>query len=940
MKSFLKIALLSIVLFPFGLLAQHHSALSIEVNSDDNTLTVFQELTFNNQSDDAITTIILNDWINAYSDKQSLLGERFSDEFVRNFHLAPDKDRGGTQYITMIDENGQALQWNRVANQVDLIELHLDNPILAGQKKVLRFSYVVKVPSDAFTKYGHDGKGKMNLLNWYLAPARYENHDFVKYSNANLDDIANALSDYDLKVSVIGNFDVNSDLDDLAKEKKDNKTVYSFSGKNRVDFSLFVDPKPEFESYKNSLVEVVTNLKDNKLDGIQKAIIIDRVVKFVNEYIGEFPYQKISISQTDYERNPFYGLNQLPSFISPFQNDFLYELKFLKTYTNNYLKSSLHLDSRKDNWIYDAIQMFVMMKYIDEQQPDAKMMGSLSKWKILKSYHLINLEFNEQYSYYYMLMARKNLDQPLGDSKETLIRFNEKIASKYRAGLSLKYLDNFLNDSIVPKTIREFQAMNNGKETTRADFENLLQSKTPKNIDWFFNTIIDSREIVDYKFGAVSKTDDSITFNIKNKTGTTVPIPVYGLKDNQIVFKKWFENVRTDSTFTVNRNNADKIIINYKNEVPEFNLRNNWRSLKVFLGNDRPYRFAFLKDLENPSYNQIIYVPTISYNFYDGLSPGIRLSTKTLLDKPIYFDINPVYSTKTQSLSGSAGFNINQYRRDSRLYNIRYGVSGSYFHYAPDASYLKFNPTVSFLIREKDFRDNRKQGVSFRYNVVQKEQSLIVIDSTENYSVFSARYFSTKTEVTRHLNYNTDLQLSSRFGKLAGELSYRKLFNNNRQVNVRFFAGTFIYKNSDTDYFNFGLDKPNDYLFEYNFFGRSEATGFLSQQLILAEGGFKSKLKPSSANQWLVTTNVSFNVWNWVELYGDVGFLKNHNQNEKFLYDSGVRLNLVTDYFELYFPVYSNNGWEIAQPNYQEKVRFIFTFSPKSLFNLFTRKWF
>jgi hypothetical protein len=33
----------------------------------------------------------------------------------------------------------------------------------------------------------------------------------------------------------------------------------------------------------------------------------------------------------DYERNPFYGLNQLPSFISPFTDDFTMRLNFENT---------------------------------------------------------------------------------------------------------------------------------------------------------------------------------------------------------------------------------------------------------------------------------------------------------------------------------------------------------------------------------------------------------------------------------------------------------------------------------------------------------------------------------------------------------------------------------------------------------------------------------
>jgi len=90
----------------------------------------------------------------------------------------------------------------------------------------------------------------------------------------------------------------------------------------------------------------------------------------------------------------------------------------------------------------------------------------------------------------------------------------------------------------------------------------------------------------------------------------------------------------------------------------------------------------------------------------------------------------------------------------------------------------------------------------------------------------------------------------------------------------------------------------------------------------------------------MTTLNGSCNVWNWIELYGDLGMIKNKYQSPQFVYDSGVRLNLVTDYFELYFPVYSNNGLEINQKNYNEKIRFVITFSPGTLINLFNRKWF
>jgi len=921
--------------------AQHRSQLNVEVNMKEKTLNVQQEITFINTTGEVLNSIILNDWMHAYSSKTTALANRFSDEFYRDFHLAAEKERGSTNNLTIIDDSKLFLNWNRPKAISDYIEVSLRHELEPNQKITLYLNYSVKIPSAKFTKYGYTETGGMNLKNWFLTPARFENGAFVIYNNNNLDDAANALSDYEIDLKIPKNSEATTDLNSTKSDDNSFFENYLLSGKNRTDFSLFIEPKSSFSSYKNKAVNVLINLKETKIDKIQEALVIDKVVNFVDGLIGHYPNEKITVSQADYERNPFYGLNQLPAFMSPFPDEFIFEIKFLKTYLNNYLKNSLHLNPRKDNWIYDGIQVYAMMKYIDENHSKMKMFGSVSNYKLLKSYNLTQLNFNEQYSYFYMLMARKNLDQPLSNPKNSLIKFNEQIASKYRAGLSFIYLDDYLGNYYIPLSVRQFYEQNKGKQTYRIDFETVLKKNSKKDINWFFKTIIDSRDLIDYKFSNVSKTKDSITFSINNKTGVVVPIPVYGIKNDEIVFEKWIDSQNTDSTFTIARQNVDKIVLNYKNEVPEYNLRNNWKSLKGFYPNNRPIKFTFMKDLEDPYYNQILYVPTLTYNLYDGLSPGLRLHNKTILDKPFTFDINPAYSTTSKSLSGGAAFVVNKNYREGNLYNIKYSLIGAYFHYAPDATYQKFNPTVQFRIRESNLRDNRKQMILLRQVLVNREKSNFIIDNTtENYSVFNAKYFNTKTEVINHFNLTTDFQIASKFGKIAGEIEYRKLYDNNRELNLRFFAGSFLYNNSNSDFFSFAVNRPTDYLFDYGYYGRSESTGFFSQQFIMADGGFKSKLDTAFANQWLTTINGGYTVWNWIEVYGDIGILKNKFQNPKFIYDSGIRFNLVTNYFELYFPVYSNNGFEICQNKYKEKIRFVITFDPKLLINLFTRKWF
>lgn len=934
---------LFLLMFSAHLHAQHLNKMVVELDAEKKILKVKQEIVYYNQTADTLKQFVLNDWNNAYSNKTTPLAKRFSDEYVRAFHLAKPEERGNTILYSIIDQNNLTLNWDRPKNNPDLIEVQMKNPIYPNQKFKFILTYEVKIPNDRFTKFGYDDKtGSLNLKDWYLTPARVENNKFVRYSNENLDDIANGICDYELTLIVPENAKITTDLYIGNETKKENKNTFYLVGKGRNSFNLAIETINTFDIYLNKFVEVSCNLKDNRVTDIQKALLVDKITEFTATNLGAYPHGKILVTQADYERNPMYGLNQLPAFLNPYPDSFMYEIRFLKTYTNAYLKNTLKLDPRKDNWLFDGIQMELMMKYIEENHLEKKMMGQLSNWGILKGHNLFNINFNGQYNYIYLITARKNVDQPIGDPKNTLIKFNEQIASKYKAGLSFKYLNDYIGDSIVPQSISQFYDLNiKERQTDRKDFENILKSKTSKDTDWFFSTLIDSRKLIDFKFSDIDKVNDSLRVTIKNRTGTNVPISLYGLDKDTVVFKQWLTNITTDSTFTIASRGIDKLALNYNNEIPEYNTRNNWKKLNGFFPNNRPVKFTFFQDIEDPRYNQIFYVPSFVFNIYDGFSPGLRFHNKSILDKPFVFDLEPTYSMKTGELIGSFSLMLNQYIREQSLYSIRYIVTGSTYHYAPDARYMKFNPMILFRIREDDYRENKKQSILIRQVIVNREKSAYVAtnDRNENYSVFNARYSKYESEITRHYNFYTDVQLAGAFGKFSGEVQYRKLFNDNRRINLRLFAGAFLYRSTNSDFFSFGLDRPTDYMFDYNFYGRSETKGLFSQQYIMAEGGFKSKLDTRYANQWMTTANASFNIWNWVEVYGDAGLFKNQYRNTQFAYDSGIRLNLLPDYFELYFPVYSSNGFEPNQGNYAEKIRFVVTISPNTLISLFTRKW-
>jgi hypothetical protein len=126
-------------------------------------------------------------------------------------------------------------------------------------------------------------------------------------------------------------------------------------------------------------------------------------------------------------------------------------------------------------------------------------------------------------------------------------------------------------------------------------------------------------------------------------------------------------------------------------------------------------------------------------------------------------------------------------------------------------------------------------------------------------------------------------------------------------------------------------------MFDLAYLGRSEDSGFLSQQTIIAEGGFKTIFPDQFANQWMLTTNASASIWRWVEVYADAGFIKNRNETAEFRYDSGIRLNFVPNFLELYFPIQSSLGFEPGFSDYASRIRFVVTIDFERVYNLVKR---
>ncbi|MBT8296946.1 MAG: metalloprotease [Maribacter sp.] len=924
------------------LFAQHKNTLTVKLNGETKELNIQQEFVFNNTSKYPLDVLYFNDWAHAYSNKNTGLAERFAEEFKKGLHLAKEQERGRTNIISVVDEEYRGLNYERTSEK-EIVRIDLSKTLLPGKSIQLFITYTIKLPPDKYTSYGYNNRNEYYLKDWYLSPAVFDGKWHL-YSNKDLEDLYTGITRTTVNFTYPADLYLTTNYRNLGNSQFSGGQQAQLEAIQQKNCVILLSPFKKFSTHVTPYMTMVTDIDAFKYDKIAQGISINKIAKFIYDNLGKYPHSQLLVSKKDYDKNPLYGINQLPSFIRPYEEQFQFEMKFLKTALYKFLEETIFLDPRKEQWLQDAIANYLMIAYVEEFYPNQKLLGKLSKLPGVRGFNLAKMDFNEQYLFLYMLTARKNLNQALRTPNDSLIKFNQKIANKYKAGLGLAYLANYLGKDKVDQSIKTYYKHYSLNSAKVIDFESILKRSTDIDIDWFFNDYLSTDKKIDFKIKHIEKLDDSLRVTIKNKAGTNVPISLFGIKKDSIVSKYWFSNISTEKTFTIAKGQEDKLVLNYDQIIPEFNQRDNWKSLKGFFSSNKKLQFRFFQDAENPYYNQVFYVPVLGFNVYDGWTPGLRIHNTTFLEKPFLYSFAPSYALREKSFVGFGSITVRNYLKKSGLYVVNYGLRGSTSHYQVNSRYSTFTPSIRFGWRPDNLRSNKRDILWLRYVNVFRDQNpdLVNIETDPDYSVLNARYTHSNNGIIDYFSWFADAQYSGDFSKLSFELEYRKLFENNKQFNFRFFAGKFLTNNIDPNitFFDFALDRPNDYLFDYNYLGRSEETGIFSQQIIIAEGGFKSKLPNPFSNDWIVTTNSSINIWRWIEFYGDFGFIKRKGQKERLVYDSGIRLNLVTDYFELYFPLYSNNGWEISQPRYEEKIRFVITLSPRTLTGLFTRKWF
>ncbi len=910
------------------------------------------ELTFVNSSKVLLDTIYLHLPPRSLEYKKSFLHRQLAEFQKIDAFYAKKEERG---FITVEQLAVGSLQL-LVCEKCEFVALPLSAAIASGDSVKVTFDFEIKLGSSEFNGVGYDGQ-MYRIIDWLPNFPTQDSTGFKLYPITFQRDIFPANNQYKVDFSLPADMIVASNaslttsselarLDSLKElsfkkpsPKSGLKTLnYTHTGTNLQFFAsrdLFVFPMKNGGSFyvlnQDLYFPSVVDITNSEIDA------------FLRKQIGENTEERFDLILIP-EKNGEYQSDNLLTIETP-KDLFKFSSELCHARAEMIFRYKMLPNGFKDPWIARGIPYFYKYHFINESFPDKKWLP-LSNSLLGIIFALDQFDYSYQNQFLYLYLARQNLDQPMSAPVDSLSRLNYEAIAQAKVYMALSHLREFVTPYNFSRSMRRFYLNHKGGATAN-NLKSSFHYYSNKPVNWFFEDWVPTTGTYDYRLLKTEYCPTISTATVTNTGTLTLPYSLTGIKDGKPVLTQWYDGHTGKKSVQMYHADYDEVILNYPGRVPEYSQRNNTYYNRALFPRMEPLSLPFYYSFEDPKHSQLYWTPTINFNAYDKVLIGASLDNSSLVQKSFEYIIGPEYSTGTGKLTGYSSFIYNILPRKSNLFHqIRVGVFGRYYHYNEDLTYLRLSPAINFYFKKPYPTSSILQNLRFRVVNLDRELPNNFSEpanqvGNSSFSVFNATYKYEETNIFNPYTIQGDFYWGDQFSRLGIEGDFRWMLPNKKWLIWRnyagyFFTNKFAANGITNNYYSLGLSGTRDFLFDYQFFGRSDSSGIWSQQTFVTEGGFKSQTNAYSDN-WMISTNVVVPIWSVFGVFADAGLVDN---TDKLYYDFGVRIALVTDFLEIYFPLMNQDQNFLNTPAYYKSIRFVLDIDQSNIINRLRRGYY
>jgi len=930
---------------------QQKTDYNIKVTLDtlDKTLTGDIILSYTNNSADDLNEIYFHVWWNAYSDKRSAYAQQTLEIGDRDFFFSDPEKMGGYTELDFKYRGESVVHRPHIIDgqsQLDIVIIDLDQPIKPNTTVEFKIHFKSKIPY-AFSRAGYRNK-LYRMTQWYPKPAVYDNRGWHPMPYLEMGEYYSEFGDYDIELSIPASHSIETTgiIDESRTEYSSDGKLLHINAENVIDFAWFSSeyylPYRESVMIEDESIGVNIFVHEDNDKWEEMMVFAKQAVQFYSEEVGPYPYPKVTVvaetsgngSGMEY---PMITLIDSDNITQVLDHLIAHEIG------HNWFQAVLASDERRYTWMDEGINTYYEEKYIEQYYDYATYDEVPGLW------------LNKNRDYSVLQSAIINLERT---NRNAVIDMESKdfdilnyISMNYeKMAWSYKYLAHYLGEDIFKKGMQLYFDEWQFKHPMPEDIQSSLENVSGKDLDWFFNDYIKTKDHIDLSIKRLKSSDSGYEVLIKNNGSLTIPYAITAYDgEGQLVYEKWHDSPQPNSAETINIPNveAKKIVINGEVKFVDVHYADNVKYTdKPILG--KPLKINFLGGLENNDVHSIDVFPSILYNEYDGLMLGTVLTNTIFPIKNTRWFVTPNYGLKSGRFSGNFKIEKDFLPKQSNLRKWTIGLFGQTFSYREfedlNLSYRKLTPEITMHMSKGLFRNSYLQ---YKAHVINQdfldfEDGNPFIDN--DWSVIHQLNFNmeSRSRLSRsdmlvqleYENYDKPFGEKADYLKLSVTNNRSIFYNKNSQVHIRLFGGYFI-RNTERESSafsnvfskaSFALTSQGftDHLIEELYFARTGNNNDPSSQVTIAEGGFKnafgSGFTTGFSNDYLLTANLKIDLpLNFlseikVRPYIDVAYTSTKEVTAdplegQFLYSGGLSLE-VSDVLGIYIPLINSTAFK------------------------------
>lgn len=495
--------------------------MDVHLDVDTNRMRGQQRVRYHNASPDTLTRFYYHLYYNAFQ-PGSMMDVRSRslvdpDRRVRDRILQLTDEEIGFQLVQSLTQNGIPVSYE-VQETVLIVELA--RPILPGEEVMFEMEFEAQVPLQ-IRRTGRDNREdiRYSMSQWYPKVAEYD-QDGWHTDPYVAREFHGVFGDFDVRITIDKEYTLGAtgylqnpqevghgyeNPDEPLNLPDGDELTWHFYAPDVIDFFWGADDKFTHVIHESEggprLHFLYVERPETRFWEMLPELTAESF-KFMNEYIGEYPYEQFTVIQggdggMEYPMGTLItGHRGLYSLVGVTVHELIHMWFQTRLATNE----SLH------HWMDEGFTV-----YMSE----------------LTMHHIFDLQGRKHEASYmrYLQLINDGLEEPMGQQAD---RFRTNAAygmASYRKGaLFLHQLEYIIGEDALKRSLRRYYAEWSGRHPTPTDFQRIAERESGLQLKWYFDEMLYSTRTVDTAVRRVASNESLIEIDLQQKGDLHMPV--------------------------------------------------------------------------------------------------------------------------------------------------------------------------------------------------------------------------------------------------------------------------------------------------------------------------------------------------------------------------------------------------------------------------------